>query len=97
MNTPLQAANNADPLQSIGQAITGDLRAYIDARISFTLDQRPTQTLDRIQTAALLKISLPTLLKRVNDGSIPCTRIGRRCLFERSQIDALLKSNGVQI
>ena len=51
---------------------------------------------DRRQVAELLKISLPTLKKRTDDGVIHCTRIGRRVLFDRAQIDALLQSKGVQ-
>ena len=91
-NTP-QAAINADPLQLIGQAITDDLRRYIDAQIALAVVRRPAETLDRKETAALLKISLPTLLKRVNDGTIPSTKIGRRCLFLRAEIDAMLGGN----
>ena len=91
-NTP-QAAINAEPLQLIGQAITDDLRRYIDAQIALAIDRRPAETLDRKETAALLKISLPTLLKRVNDGTIPSTKIGRRCLFLRAEIDAMLGGN----
>ena len=94
MHNTLQAANNAEPLQLIGQAITDDLRRFIAEEIAVALDRRPSETLDRRQVAELLKISLPTLLKRTQDGVIPCTRIGRRVLFERAQIDALLQSNG---
>lgn len=94
-NTP-QAANNAEPLQLIGQAITDDLRRFIAEEIAVALDRRPSETLDRRTVAGLLKISLPTLLRRTADGSIPCTRIGRRVLFERAQIDALLQSKAVQ-
>jgi len=91
-NTP-QAANNADPLQLIGQAITDDLRRFIDAQIALAVDRRPAETLDRKEAAALLKISLPTLLKRVNDGTIKSTKIGRRVLFHRAEIDAILGGN----
>jgi len=94
MHNTLQAANNAEPLQLIGQAITDDLRRFIAEEIAVALNRRPTEILDRRQVAELLKISLPTLLKRTQDGVIPCTRIGRRVLFERAQIHALLQSNG---
>lgn len=93
MHNTLQAANNAAPLQLIGQAITNDLRRFIAEEIAVALNRRRTETLSRSETAALLKISLPTLLKRVNDGTIPSTRIGRRVLFERSQIEAMLGGN----
>ena len=88
-NTP-QAANNAEPLQLIGQAITDDLQRFIDAQIAKAIDRRPAETLSREETAALLKISLPTLKKRVDDGVIPCTKIGARVLFYRAQIEAML-------
>ena len=93
MHNTLQAANNAEPLQLIGQAITDDLRRFIAEEIAVALDRRPSETISRKETAALLKISLPTLLKRVNDGTIPSTKIGRRCLFLRAEIDAMLGGN----
>ena len=82
------------PLLSIGEMITDALRREIAAQIALVLDRRPSLPLDRRQVAELLKISLPTLLKRTQDGVIPCTRIGRRVLFDRAQIDALLQSKG---
>jgi len=94
-NTP-QTANNAEPLQLIGQAITDDLRRFIAEEIAVALNRRPTEILDRRQVAELLKISLPTLKKRMDDGSIHCTRIGRRVLFDRAQIDALMQLKGAQ-
>ena len=96
MHNTLQAANNAEPLQLIGQAITDDLRRFIAEEIAVAIDRRPTEILDRRQVAELLKISLPTLKKRTDDGSIHCTRIGRRVLFDRAQIDALMQSKGAQ-
>ena len=96
MHNTLQAANNAEPLQLIGQAITDDLRRFIAEEIAVAIDRRPTEILDRRQVAELLKISLPTLLKRTQDGVIPSTRIGRRVLFDRAQIDALMQSKGAQ-
>ena len=96
MHNTLQAANNAEPLQLIGQAITDDLRRFIAEEIAVAIDRRPTEILDRRQVAELLKISLPTLLKRTQDGVIPCTRIGMRVLFDRAQIDALMQSKGAQ-
>ena len=92
-----QATEHVAPLQSIGELITDALRRFVADEIAATTIVRPSETLSRREVAALFKISLPTLLRRTVDGSIPCTRLGRRCLFERSQIDALLKSNGVQI
>ena len=92
-NTP-QAANNAAYLQLIGAMITDALRAFIADEIAVAIDRRPAETISRKEAAALLKISLPTLLKRVNDGTIPSTKIGRRCLFLRAEIDAILQSNG---
>ena len=97
MHNTLQAANNAAPLQLIGQAITDNLRRFIAEEIAVALDRRPSETLDRRQVAELLKISLPTLKKRMDDGSIRCTRIGRRVLFYRAQIDALMQSKGAQL
>ena len=91
-----QATESVAPLQSVGEIISDALRHEIAAQIAVALDRRPSETLDRRTVAELLKISLPTLLRRTADGSIPCTRIGRRVLFERSQIDALLQSKGVQ-
>lgn len=85
------------PLLSIGELITDALRREIAAQIAVVLDRRPSVPLDRRQVAELLKISLPTLKKRMDDGSIRCTRIGRRVLFERSQIDALMQSKAVQV
>jgi len=84
------------PLLSIGEMITDYLRHEIAAQIAVTLAGRPSVPLDRRQVAELLKISLPTLKKRMDDGSIPCTRIGRRVLFDRAQIDALMQLKGVQ-
>lgn len=92
-----QATESVAPLQSVGEIISDALRHEIAAQIAVALDRRPSETLDRCQVAALFKISLPTLLRRTVDGSIPCTRLGRRVLYERAQIDALLKSNGVQL
>ena len=91
-----QATDNVASSLSIGDMITDALRREIAAQIAVVLDRRPSVPLDRRQVAELLKISLPTLKKRMDDGSIRCTRIGRRVLFERSQIDALLQSKGVQ-
>ena len=97
METIPQATESVAPLQSVGEIISDALRYEIAAQIAVALDRRPSEILSRRQVCDLLKISLPTLLRRTVDGVIPCTRIGRRVLFERSQIDALLKSNGVQI
>lgn len=90
-----QATDNVASSLSIGEMITDALRREIAAQIADTLDRRPSVPLDRRQVAELLKISLPTLKKRMDDGSIRCTRIGRRVLFERSQIDALMQSKGL--
>ena len=91
-----QATDNVASSLSIGDMITDALRREIAAQIAVVLDRRPSVPLDRRQVAELLKISLPTLKKRLDDGSIRCTRIGRRVLFERSQIDALMQSKAVQ-
>lgn len=91
-----QATDNVASSLSIGEMITDALRREIAAQIAVVLDRRPSVPLDRRQVAELLKISLPTLKKRMDDGSIRCTRIGRRVLFERSQIDALMQSKAVQ-
>ena len=91
-----QATDNVASSLSIGDMITDALRREIAAQIAVVLDRRPSVPLDRRQVAELLKISLPTLKKRTDDGVIRCTRIGRRVLFERSQIDALMQSKGVQ-
>lgn len=90
-----QATDNVASSLSIGDMITDALRREIAAQIAVALDRRPSPPLDRRQVAELLKISLPTLKKRMDDGSIRCTRIGRRVLFERSQIDALMQSKGL--
>lgn len=55
-----------------------------------------TQTLDEEllnfkQTLLLLKISKPTLFKKMKDGTIPYTRIGRRLLFKKSEVINSLK------
>lgn len=91
-----QATDNVASSLSIGDMITDALRREIAAQIAVVLDRRPSVPLDRRQVAELLKISLPTLKKRTDDGSIRCTRIGRRVLYERSQIDALMQSKAVQ-
>lgn len=91
-----QATDNVASSLSIGDMITDALRREIAAQIAVVLDRRPSVPLDRRQVAELLKISLPTLKKRTDDGVIHCTRIGRRVLYERSQIDALMQSKGVQ-
>ena len=91
-----QATESVAPLQSVGEIISDALRHEIAAQIAVALDRSPSEILDRRQVCDLLKISLPTLKKRTDDGVIFCTRIGRRVLFERSQIDALLQSKGVQ-
>ena len=91
-----QATDNVASSLSIGELIADALRREIAAQIAVALDRRPSLPLDRRQVAELLKISLPTLKKRMDDGSIRCTRIGRRVLFERSQIDALMQSKAVQ-
>lgn len=93
MEHPSMATDNVAPLLSIGEMITDAIRREIAAQIAVTLDRRPSVPLDRRQVAELLKISLPTLKKRMDDGSINCTRIGRRVLFDRSQIDAMLGGN----
>lgn len=95
-NTP-QAMEHVAPLLSIGEMITDYLRREIAAQIAVALDRRPPVPLDRRQVAELLKISLPTLKKRTDEGVIICTRIGRRVLFDRAQIDALMQSKGVQL
>ena len=82
------------PLLSIGEMITDALRREIAAQIAVAFDRRPSLPLDRRQVAELLKISLPTLKKRTDDGVIHCTRIGRRVLFDRAQIDALMQLKG---
>ena len=97
MQNPSQATDNVAHVPSIGELITDALRREIAAQIAVVLDRRPSVPLDRRQVAELLKISLPTLKKRMDDGSIRCTRIGRRVLFERSQIDALMQSKAVQV
>ena len=79
------------PLLSIGEMITDALRREIAAQIAVAFDVRPSLPLDRRQVAELLKISLPTLKKRTDDGTLNCTRVGRRVLYERAQIDALLQ------
>jgi excisionase family DNA binding protein len=93
MHNTLQAANNAAHFQSIGAMITDALRRFIVDEIAIAINRRPTETISREETAALLKISLPTLLKRTADGTIPCVRVGRRVLFQRAQIEALLGGN----
>ena len=84
------------PLLSIGEMITDALRREIGAQIAVAFDRRPSVPLDRRQVAELLKISLPTLKKRTHDGTLNCTRVGRRVLYERAQIDALLQLKAVQ-
>ena len=91
-----QATDNVAPSPAIGELITDALRREIAAQIAVVLDRRPSVPLDRSQVAELLKISLPTLKKRTDEGVLHCTRIGRRVLFDRAQIDALLQSKGVQ-
>ena len=91
-----QAMEHVAPSPSIGELITDTLRREIAAQIAVVLDRRPSVPLDRRQVAELLKISLPTLKKRTDEGVIHCTRIGRRVLYERAQIDALMQSKGVQ-
>ena len=83
------------PLLSIGEMITDALRREIAAQIAVAFDRRPSLPLDRRQVAELLKISLPTLKKRTDDGTLNCTRVGRRVLYERAQIDALLQRGTV--
>lgn len=91
-----QAMEHVAPSPSIGELITDALRREIAAQIAVVHDRRPSLPLDRRQVAELLKISLPTLKKRTDDGVLHCTRIGRRVLFDRAQIDALIQSKGVQ-
>ena len=86
-----QATEHVAPLLSIGEMITDALRREVAAQIAVVLDVRPSLPLDRRQVAELLKISLPTLKKRTDDGTLNCTRVGRRVLYERAQIDALLQ------
>jgi len=43
----------------------------------------------RTQTCLLLQISLPTLERRISDGSIPCRRLGKRVLIPVSAIARL--------
>lgn len=90
-----QATEHVVPLQSIGELITDALRRFVADEIAATTIVRPSETLSRREVAALFKISLPTLLRRTVDGSIPCTRLGRRVLYERSQIDALLQKSSL--
>ena len=96
MQNPLQATEHVAPSPSIGEMITDALRCEIAAQIAVAFDRRPSLALDRRQVAELLKISLPTLKKRTDDGTLNCTRVGRRVLYERAQIDALLQSKAVQ-
>ena len=43
-------------------------------------------------TADALKISMPTLHRRLNDGSIPSVKVGRRRLIPATYLDTLVES-----
>jgi excisionase family DNA binding protein len=45
-----------------------------------------SQLLTRAEVAAILRVSLPTLDKRVTEGLLRSTRIGRKRLFQRDAV-----------
>lgn len=49
------------------------------------------QILSSKEVLLLLKISKPTLFKKMKDGTIPYTRIGRRLLFKKNEVINSLK------
>lgn len=52
--------------------------------------QKPTKQYSREETAKMLGVSKGTLWKMVNNGQIKPTRIGRRVLFDESEIKRIL-------
>lgn len=46
------------------------------------------------EACALLRISKPTLYKRMEDGTITCTRIGARILFNKAELLNSVKNQG---
>lgn len=43
--------------------------------------------LSKKEAAKILKLSLPTIMKMVKEGKIPCSRIGNNIRFKRSSLE----------
>jgi excisionase family DNA binding protein len=64
--------------------------------LSDAIDAINQQTLTQAQVCALLNISLPTLYRRMKDGSIPTVRIGKSLVrIPRVAVEELLAAGGV--
>jgi excisionase family DNA binding protein len=64
--------------------------------LSDAIDAINQQTLTQAQVCALLNISLPTLYRRMKNGSIPTVRIGKSLVrIPRVAVEELLAAGGV--
>jgi len=49
------------------------------------------ETICRLKVCELLNISQTTLTKRIKDGSIPYSRVGRKLVFSKKEVLAAIK------
>lgn len=56
-------------------------------------DDDPDRALTTAEAAALLGVAKRTVRRRVEDGSLPTTRVGRCLRFRRSDLVAFMAAN----
>lgn len=88
--TPTQASS-IDLQAIIEEAVSNGIQLATQAgsRVSLSLPN----LLTREEAARYLRISLPTLHRRVKDGSIPRVVLGSKVLFRRSDLDGYVATS----
>ena len=88
--------NMTNVLSEVLPAIEDWLRHTVRDEMERTLaadhqKQKPTKQYSRDETAKMLGVSLMTLWNMEQRGQIKATRIGRRVLFDESEIKRILE------
>lgn len=91
---PLVILSTHDLKQLIKEVVLLTTEELNKSHNGIFLPHSEDQILCSKEVLLLLKISKPTLFKKMKDGTIPYTRIGRRLLFKKNEVlDSLKRRN----
>lgn len=76
-------------IQELKDIIQDVVRSELERNQKTSIQAQPNKTeyLSRNQVAKILGISLPTLGKYIKDGLIPASRLSKRVLIERKDLE----------
>jgi excisionase family DNA binding protein len=81
----------ADEARELISSILNEYISQTQFLANTTQNPLDNELLSVKELCQFLKISKPTLFKKMKDGTIPYTRIGRRILFKRNEVINSLK------